>query len=71
MASPRPSPCALVVKNGSNRRLRVSGGMPGPVSLNRSKGKEADNLRLFLERQTIPSVPPSVVGARDKTVDTA
>jgi hypothetical protein len=34
MESPRPDPCptSLVVKNGSKIRLRVSGGMPGPVS---------------------------------------
>src|SRR6185369_5096104 len=33
-ANPRPVPCpaGLVVKNGSNTRINVSRGMPGPVS---------------------------------------
>src|ERR1700751_4107020 len=30
--SPVPAPTSLVVKNGSNTRARMSGGMPGPVS---------------------------------------
>ena len=31
-ARPRPVPVALVVKNGSKMRVRISAGMPGPVS---------------------------------------
>ena len=31
--SPSPSPCGLVVKNGSNRRSRSGAGTPGPLSL--------------------------------------
>jgi hypothetical protein len=36
MLSPRPVPCALVVKNGSNIFASTPGGMPVPVSITRT-----------------------------------
>src|SRR6266566_4071342 len=37
MVRPRPVPWSLVVKNGSNKRGMISGGMPGPLSWRMSR----------------------------------
>ena len=48
--SPVPSPCRLVVKNGSKIRSRDSGGIPGPVSVTVIATKSSSARALILTR---------------------
>ena len=58
--SPVPSPTGLVVKNGSNRRPMISGGIPDPVSWTSTTARPASSVRLTT-RTSLRAAAPSAI----------
>ena len=79
MSRPRPVPfpTGLVVKNGSNRRSRISAGMPGPLSTTRTTTRCRSQRRGHLDptgvrngiERVVDQVRPDLVELADEAAD--